>query len=118
MAIEDETERRQAIAKLVQDKLDSGEITMADLNKSYPWAKEWLDMRAQERETKQKLGQDFVDNKVSAEELDTDSADFATSTIKNDEQKVDQTRELVEAEADSKSDEVVRTVSLSGFGLD
>lgn len=118
MAIEDETERRQAIAKLVQDKLDSGEITMADLNKSYPWAKEWLDMRAQERETKQKLGKDYLDNNASANELDIDSADFAKNQIDTDVAKKDKAEELIDAAADSKADEVVRTVSLSGFGLD
>lgn len=41
MAISDPKERRQAIAEFVQEKLDSGTITEADLQ-GHEWAEDWL----------------------------------------------------------------------------
>jgi hypothetical protein len=64
--IEDPEERRQAIAELIQDKLDSGEITMDDL-KNYEWAEEWLKLHGEATQERISLGQ-----KVAAGDLDAD----------------------------------------------
>lgn len=41
MAIEDQDERRRAIAELIQQKINDGSLTYNDLKDS-PWAREWL----------------------------------------------------------------------------
>jgi len=46
MAIEDDTERRRAIAMRIQEGLDNGTIKPDDLQ-GHPWAREWLDKHKQ-----------------------------------------------------------------------
>lgn len=46
MAIEDDTERRRAIALRIQEGLDKGTIKPDDL-RDHPWAREWLDKHKQ-----------------------------------------------------------------------
>jgi len=46
MAIEDDTERRRAIAMRIQEGLDNGTIKPEDLQ-GHPWAREWLDKHKQ-----------------------------------------------------------------------
>ena len=80
MAIKDQDERRQAIAMSIQQGLDNGTITEADLEK-HPWdVREWMDPRV-EREAliKMETGQ------VQRNEIDVQKVE---GTVKDDVSKL------------------------------
>lgn len=72
MAIEDDKERRQAIALLIQQGLDDGTITMADLE-GHPWAADWLDLHEQETNTRDREAQRGLDGDLAVDEISMDA---------------------------------------------
>lgn len=72
MGIEDQTERRQAIARSIQDGIESGRINPDDLQ-GHPWANDWLDLHEEasaQRDAEVKLVQE---GKANANEVSTDA---------------------------------------------
>lgn len=65
MAIEDKDERRKAIARAVQDGIDSGKID-PDTMKEHPWVKDWLDLHEQKRVAVEAKAEMMVENNAIA----------------------------------------------------
>ncbi|WP_416877416.1 hypothetical protein [Litorimonas sp.] len=84
MSIEDQEQRRVAIAAAIQDGLDSGRIQPEDL-KDHPWAQDWLRRHEEvavkrELEAKAALEGDYEPDQVM------ESSKYASLTIESDSQ--------------------------------
>lgn len=69
MAIEDDTERRRAIALRIQEGLDNGTIKPEDL-KEHPWAHEWLDKHKQATTEMTLQAARYERGEIDADDLD------------------------------------------------
>lgn len=113
MSITDQSERRQAIAAAIQEKLDQGAITQADLEDVPAEIKQWLALRNQEQELMQKQGIEVAQGLESLEAAPTDAKDVAKDHLGNDIARKDEMREA--ASADKSNEQQDNGAQLNSF---
>lgn len=101
--IKDKNEKRQAIAALIQGKLERGELTLEDL-KAYEWAHDWLDLHDQAVKVRDLESQQVLSGEKNANGVSVDGGDQAsvlTDTAGNKNRLTD----LAQADVSSNTDE-------------
>lgn len=102
LSIQDQDERRQAIAKLIQDAIDEGRISKADLA-DHEWAEDWLTLREQEQLKMKQQGLDIANGIQAPEHAPTDANDEANIMVGSDQSKEQILDKTDEATAAAKS---------------